>query len=128
MENENINKDIPTTLFNTKPKVSDFNGLPEIKIGSIIQLFKITKQVNVSDNDVSGLWEIFKEQNLTGKKYYQDEDSVYSHFVNWCKIQKIDNNGANKQVNGTTRFNAGALELLAKGKEKYAAIRRKQGD
>gem|GEM_PF-3587831 len=77
--------------FNYKPKASDFNGLPEIKIGSVVQLFKITKQVDVSKSDVKGLWEIFKDQNLNGKKFYTDEDAVYSHFLNWTKTQKIEN-------------------------------------
>jgi len=87
-------------IFNTMPVVSDFNGLPEVKAGSAIQLLKITKQVDVSNEDVKGLWEVFKEQSLTGKKYYQDEDAVYSHFINWVKDKKftakqiiIDNDG-----------------------------------
>jgi hypothetical protein len=110
------------------PAKCDFNGLPEIKIGMVVQLFKFTKQTDISSEQVVGLWEVFKEQNLTGKKTYRDEDDVYSHFVNWSGTKKIEKNGTNKSVDGTTRFNAGALELLAKGKEKYAAIRRKQGD
>jgi len=107
--------------FNYKPKPSDFNGLPEIKIGSVIQLYKITKQVDLTTDDVKGLWQVFKEQNLTGKKYYQDEDSVYSHFINWSKIQKIEKNGAgNNKAVGTTKFNAGASELLDRLKKQVA--------
>jgi len=89
---------IQQNTFNTKPVFSDFNGLPEMKVGSVIQLFKITKQTNISNEDVKGLWEIFKDQNLTGKKYYSDEDAVYSHFINWSKTQNIDNleKGKNK--------------------------------
>jgi len=113
MEDENINKDTPVTSFNTKPKFSDFNGLPEIKIGSVIQLFKITKQTDISNEDVKGLWEIFKDQNLTGKKFYEDEDAVYSHFINWTKKQNIEKkNGTDKQPVGTTKFNVGANQLL----------------
>lgn len=51
------------------PLPENFNGLPEIKIGSVIQLFKITKQTDISKQDVSGLWEVFKIQNLTGKNF-----------------------------------------------------------
>lgn len=82
--------------FNYKPLAKDFGELPEIKIGSVIQLFKITKQVDISSQDVEGLWQIFKEQTLNGKKFYTDEDGVYSHFINWTKTQKIENNGNSK--------------------------------
>lgn len=99
--------------FINKPKPENFNGLPEIKIGSVIQLFKITKQTDISNDDVSGLWEIFKIQNLNGKKFYEDEDAVYSHFINWTKKQNIEKkNGTDKQPVGTTKFNAGANQLL----------------
>lgn len=76
-----------------KPKKSDFNGLPEIKIGSLIQFFKITKNIDVTSEQVIGLWEIFKVQYLTGKKPYTDEEDVYSHFMNWGITKKIENNG-----------------------------------
>jgi len=76
-----------------KPKKSDFNGLPEIKIGSLIQFFKITKNIDVTSEQVMGLWEIFKVQHLTGKKPYTDEEDVYSHFMNWGITKKIETNG-----------------------------------
>lgn len=115
--------------FINKPKPENFNGLPEIKIGSVIQLFKITKQTDISNDDVSGLWEIFKIQNLNGKKFYEDEDAVYSHFINWTKNQNIEKkNGTDKQAVGTTKFNVGAIELLNKGKKRFADITREQGD
>lgn len=72
------------------PLPEHFNGLKEIQIGSVIQLIKITKQVDVSSKDVSGLWEVFKVQNLTGKKYYAHADEVYSHFTNWAKDKRFD--------------------------------------
>jgi len=101
------------TSFITMPLPENFNGLPEIKIGSVIQLFKITKQTDISKQDVSGLWEVFKIQNLTGKKFYEDEDAVYSHFINWTKKQNIEKkNGTDKQPVGTTKFNVGANQLL----------------
>lgn len=77
----------------TMPTASDFNGLPEIKSGSAIQLLKITQGVDVAQQDITGLWEVFKVQNLTGKKFYQTEDDVYSHFLNWVKGQKIKKDG-----------------------------------
>ena len=84
--------------FKTKPVAADFNGLPDIIAGSVIQLMKITKQTDVTTADVNGLWDVFKVQNLTGKKYYKDKEGVYSHFINWSKTQKIDH-GTGKQQN-----------------------------
>lgn len=80
-------------IFNQKPVSTDFNGLPEINLGSASQLIKITQKVDVSEDDVNGLWEIFKIQNLTGEKFYQTENDVYSHFLNWIKGQKIHKDG-----------------------------------
>jgi len=87
------NKEEDKNYLLYKPKKSDFNGLPEIKIGSVVQLFKFTKQVDITNEQVIGLWEIFKEQNLTGKKPYTDEDDVYGHFLNWVATKKIDKHG-----------------------------------
>ncbi len=100
IKNNIINKEGNKKEFNTFPLPENFNGLPEIKIGSVVQLFKITKQVEVSNEDVKGLWEIFKEQSLTGKKYYGNEDEVYSHFISWSKFQKIEKNGG-QAINGS---------------------------
>jgi len=109
----NNKEEVNKKEFITMPLPENFNGLPEIKIGSVIQLFKITKQTDISKQDVSGLWEVFKIQNLTGKKFYEDEDAVYSHFINWTKKQNIEKkNGTDKQPVGTTKFNVGANQLL----------------
>jgi len=83
-----------TKKFTQFPTHEMFNGLPEIKIGSAIELVRITQKVDISDDDVGSMWCIFKEQYLTGKKFYQDEDAVYQHFTNWVKTQKF-NNGTN---------------------------------
>ena len=39
----------------------------------VTKLVKSTKQVDVSGEDITALWEVFKEQNLTGEKGYKDE-------------------------------------------------------
>lgn len=77
-------------IFNNMPVASDFNGLPDINKGMVYQLVKITKDTSLSDEDINGLWEVFKVQNLKGKKIYPDEDSVYSHFLNWAKDKRFD--------------------------------------
>jgi hypothetical protein len=76
--------------FVNKAHFSDFKDLPEMKINSVIELLKITKQTSVSKEQVAGLWEVFKIQNLNGEKYYQSKSDVYSHFINWSRIQKIE--------------------------------------
>lgn len=76
-------------IFNTMPLPESFNGLPDMKVGAVIELMKIIKQVDVSKEQVIGLWSVFKIQNLTGKKYYGSEDDVYSHFINWSKTQNV---------------------------------------
>lgn len=76
-------------IFNTMPLPENFNGLPDMKVGAVIELLRIVKNVKVSNEQVLGLWSVFKVQNLTGKKYYQTEDDVYSHFINWSKSQTV---------------------------------------
>ena len=90
--NEHIkeDKEDKEKIFNNRPIASDFNGLPDINKGMVYQLVKITKDISLSDEDINSLWEVFKVQTLKGKKIYQDEDAVYSHFVNWAKDKKFD--------------------------------------
>ena len=108
---EVINKDlINTKVFNTMPILKNFNGLPEIKIGAAKELVRITSRTEISDTEISDMWEVFKIQNLTGNKYYSDEDAVYSHFINWIKTQKFDH--GNKSNNTKISRNSGAVQLL----------------
>ena len=77
--------------WNTRPGEADMGlELPEIKSGAVIELFMFTKNLKIGHKQVEGLWKIFKMQNFTGEKRYQSENEVYSHFINWCKSQNID--------------------------------------
>jgi len=87
--NNTLNNNKHNKVFNTMPLASDFNGIPEIKIGMLQELVKITKQVDLGKEDIVSLWDVFKIQTLTGKKYYAEEDEVYSHFINWAKDKKF---------------------------------------
>jgi hypothetical protein len=91
-DNDNDNVIIDSKEKNHFFKNEDVLELPDIKINSIIELYKITKQTNVTKKDIIGLWEVFKVQNLTGEKYYKSINEVYSHFINWNKTQKIQKN------------------------------------
>lgn len=106
MENENeIENEIVNIKFNTKPKFSDFQELPEIKIGSAIELLSITKKVKATKEQIVGLWEVFKVQNLTGENYYHSEEKVYSHFIHWIKTQNFTDADSKKPLN-QQRFDA----------------------
>jgi len=95
MENENRNEDIVKDRGSGKgwknmPADAEMDlSLPEIKSGAIIQHFRISKNINVTVNQVHGLWSVFKAQNFTGERYYASANQVYSHFINWCKSQEV---------------------------------------
>lgn len=91
--------------FKTMPKPEDCGQLPEITIGSVIELIRITKSQMVSSGQVKGLWPVFLAQNTTGKKYYQNIEAVYSHFINWIKTQNFEN-GKSITDKGAERLNA----------------------
>lgn len=77
--------------FNTMTLPEDMNGLPDSKINSAIEQMKITQQVDIDKKNVLGMWEVFKPQKLTGKKFYENEDAVHDYFLNWLKTQKFNN-------------------------------------
>lgn len=62
----------------------DFNGLPEDKNKSTLDLIKITKKAELTSDEVDGLWGAFKNLNLTFQKPYRNKDDVYNHFANWA--------------------------------------------
>jgi DNA-directed RNA polymerase subunit E'/Rpb7 len=92
------------TSWNTMPG-NDLLGLalPGINAGKVKELWQITKRQKLSDEDCAGLWEVFKVQNLTGKKFYADVGDVYSHFLNWTKNQKISHGNTEKSKPGTSQ-------------------------
>jgi uncharacterized protein YdaU (DUF1376 family) len=123
-ENENDNKDnnlgksenpLKTEKNNFPfPTPEDVKNLPKPKINSTIEILKITAQVTLKEPDVLIMWDAFKHQNLTGKRYYLDEDAVESHFMNWIKktdFKKIQNHGSFKTPKNSK--SAGTYELLS---------------
>ena len=130
MENENENENIIDNIIinkdeiknkNNMPKHEDVGELPIIKISSAIELLKITKQTIATEEDIIGLWGVFKIQNLDGKTYYSSLDKVYSHFINWLKHQKIEKHES-KSKQATTK--SGIDQLRNKGNKLYNQIRR----
>lgn len=71
------------------PKAEDVGELPEVKVEAAIEIVKIINRVDVTKKQVIDLWKVFKIQNLTGKKYHPDLESVHAYFINWIKTQNI---------------------------------------
>ena len=91
-ENENRNvfikeKETQKNFFKNNPLSTDVGELPDFKNDAVIELLKITKNYSVNRSQIEGMWKVFKTQNLTGKKYYAEIDDVYSHFMNWIRLQ-----------------------------------------
>ena len=85
-------------------KKEDFKEVPEHITFSVIQRYKLSNDKTITDKQVSDMWEVFKDQNLTGDKFYNNENEVYKHFVNWINKQKFDKNA--KPTTAEDKFNA----------------------
>lgn len=101
-ENENVNEDINKNKGKYFKK-EDFSNVPEYIVFSVIQQFQISKQQTITEKQVTDMWQVFKEQNLTGDKFYNNENEVYKHFVNWINKQKFEKNA---KPTAEDKFNA----------------------
>ncbi len=97
-------------LSGGKFKLNEIGDLPEMKLGSAKQLIKITKNIDLTEGQVLGLWDAFKVQHLTGEKFYKSEEEVHSHFINWLQTKKIN---GHKSSNHSVKTE-GAYTLLDK--------------
>jgi uncharacterized protein YdaU (DUF1376 family) len=116
MENENRNKD-ETVIeiqdrgsgkgkWNSKPGKEMLEmDLDETKAGAVKQLFKLSKNHNLTNEELKGLWYAFKIQNFTGESYYASANKVYSHFINWAKTQTVNGSATHQPLSagGTKR-------------------------
>jgi hypothetical protein len=73
------------------PVPDDFNGLPELEMGKVKEYLRFAKNVDLADDGIKSIWELFKIKHLTGKKFYADDRAVYSHFLETLKFEKFDN-------------------------------------
>lgn len=90
----------PISGWQTKPANAEMDlELPKLKVGAVIQLFKISKNQDATPSQVTSLWNVFKRQNFTGEKYYASANQVYSHFINWSKNQDVKSIPAEEQNN-----------------------------
>lgn len=87
--------------------------LPELMNGSVVQMVKITQKAEITPADVISLWEVFKQQNFTGKKYYKSISDIHSHFLNWGKSQKFTNGKGVIATGSKQSANSRGIEILA---------------
>lgn len=133
LENENINENI--NLFkdgvvgeggwSKKPgKEMIEMDLDEVKAGAVKQLFKISKNHHLTNEQLKTLWYVFKAQNFTGQKFYASPNDVYSHFINWSKTQNINGKDASnfKQTNGNNYKTVGQEVFADRFKRKFTDL------
>lgn len=120
-KNDNNDNNEKKKVFNNKPSAENFNGLPQNRIDMACELIFRTQKIRVSDDDIKGLWEVFKVQNLTGENWYANEGKVYSHFLDKIKFQKFTDGKPGKQT-VADRQESGFDYALERGKRKFNAI------
>jgi hypothetical protein len=93
---------LPAKAWNSLPTSSTEIEVPAAYVKSAIEQAKITKGQTIDEEKVLGMFSVFKVQNLTGVKWYQDERAVLSHFLNWLKSQNFNNGTKNYRANSYT--------------------------
>lgn len=99
-EGNEKNARVKNEKWNDRPGKDEMEmELDPVKAGSVKELFAFSKRVNLNDKEVEMLWRIFKGQNFTGEKWYASKNEVYSHFINWSRMQDVpkDSPGREKQ-------------------------------
>lgn len=117
---EDIGKGVQGERIGLWPDSDDLGmDIPEIKVGSVIQLISAAQQIHLTKDQVNQMWQAFKAQHFTGEKHYKSLNEIYSHFINWSKSQKIkDAKSASKTASGRS---AGTVSYLERIAAEYAA-------
>ncbi len=90
--------------FKTKPSEQECNlELPQQYIKKAIEYLDRNKQIKKSEGQISVMWEMFKLENFTGKNFYEDASSVYTHFLRTLKHEKPNAMSAILNSNNHTR-------------------------
>lgn len=124
-----VNKD-GSEKWNIKPGSEEMDlELNEVKGGAVVQMFKFSKNHDLSDTELNGLWAVFKAQNFTGEKYYGSKNEVYSHFINWSKTQNINgkSDSNKKQANGSNYKTAGQSVYAERLKQQLSEVGKERG-
>jgi hypothetical protein len=86
-------------------EANDFQELPRQNVESIKSFLSISKQILIDEDQIQGLWGVFKIQELTGVKLYRNKEDVYRHFLNWAKKQSFAKTGRSKILSKKTESN-----------------------
>lgn len=85
--------------------------LPDVQANCALELL-VLNGTKAERPHIDRLWQVFKNQHFTGKKYYHSPEDAFHHFINWAKTQKI--NGASQEsTNGSTKLGTSAARLEA---------------
>lgn len=104
LDEELINEELKKKNVEKFPSEKDLKlELPEIKIGSAIELVRLSNRIDLTKEEVLQFWEVFKVQNFTGEKFYADVGAIHSHFISWIKMPSNFNL---KSYNGTSKSNS----------------------
>lgn len=107
--NKNIYKEAQVKIL--YPTESDHNMiLPDIYIKNAIEYLDRNKQIKKSEGQILVMWEMFKLENFTGKKFYQSNSDIYTHFLRSIKNEKngqpnnTSSNQSNSKVNALKKW------------------------
>lgn len=104
----------PSQVCGLFPAEKDLSmDIPEMKVGVQIERVRYTRRVDIDVGQVLGMWDVFKREHFNGKKYYKDQDDIYSHFGNWLKGQNFSNGQQStpKGNTGNHGQSTGAIKL-----------------
>lgn len=93
-----IDNNIISILNSKKEEGEEFNKypnekncdleLPENYIKKSIEYLDRNKQISKSEGQIVVIWEMFKLENFTGKKFYDNEKEIFTHFLRTLKNEK----------------------------------------
>lgn len=120
VKEEEEDKEVPREKpFKTKPLPEDIPPLTAIQVGKIQEYIRLTKHVDVSTEQVVGLYPVFLLQNCTGNKYYKGADDVFSHYLNWTKTQKFEAAKEERRDQAHATPGTGGLAAIKAMEKKY---------
>jgi len=112
LEDENVNENKngfneggmgETYKLPTKPTERDVGlEIPTQKMDLAKQMFFTTTRTMLTDEQANSFWQVFKGVHFTGNNFYQNAGKVYSHFIQWIKLQKVSNGTQSTAGNGGT--------------------------
>jgi uncharacterized protein YdaU (DUF1376 family) len=125
IDNETVLEGGAGETWKTKPSAEEIDmELNPVKGGAVIEMFKFSKNHDLTKDELTLLWSIFKAQNFTGEKFYKSKNDVYSHFINWSKMQTVNgkSDSNQKKGNGSNYKTAGQDVYIERLKRQYSEL------